>query len=76
MEVLCETDFVGRNPMFSELAHEIALHIAAMDPRDVPELLGQPYVKDQDKTIAEFLTSYIAKLGENIKISRFSRFSL
>ncbi len=28
----CETDFVARNPEFGKLAHEIAMHIAAMDP--------------------------------------------
>src|SRR3989338_10102670 len=30
LELLCETDFVARNPMFVELAHECAMHIAAM----------------------------------------------
>ncbi len=28
----CETDFVARNPSFRELAHDIAMHIAAMNP--------------------------------------------
>ncbi|MBI5644729.1 elongation factor Ts [Candidatus Kaiserbacteria bacterium] len=28
----CETDFVSRNPDFSKLAYEIAMHIAAMRP--------------------------------------------
>jgi elongation factor Ts len=30
--LLCETDFVARNEKFKSLAHDIALHIAAMDP--------------------------------------------
>lgn len=31
-ELFCETDFVARNPDFRALAHDIALHIAAMSP--------------------------------------------
>ena len=33
VEVHCETDFVARNDDFKEFAHEVALHIAAMNPR-------------------------------------------
>ncbi|MFO7536800.1 MAG: translation elongation factor Ts [Chloroflexota bacterium] len=33
VEVNCETDFVARNEQFQELAHDIALHVAAMSPR-------------------------------------------
>jgi elongation factor Ts len=33
VEVNCETDFVARTPEFKELAHEVALQIAAADPR-------------------------------------------
>lgn len=41
LELNCETDFVARNEQFRELAHNIALHIAAASPRylrveDVP----------------------------------------
>ena len=32
VELFSETDFVARNPLFKELAHDIALHIAAMRP--------------------------------------------
>jgi elongation factor Ts len=32
LELNCETDFVARNERFKELAHDIALHIAAMNP--------------------------------------------
>jgi len=76
VELLCETDFVARNPLFGELAHEVAMHIAAMDPRDGQELLNQPYVRDQDLTVEQLVTQYIAKLGENIKIGQFSRLQL
>lgn len=41
VEVNCETDFVARNEQFQELAHDLALHIAALapkylEPEDVP----------------------------------------
>jgi len=76
VELLCETDFVARNPLFTELAHELAMHIAAMDPKDIDELLEQPYIKNQDITIHDLIIDYIAKLGENIKVNRFVRFQL
>lgn len=76
VELLCETDFVARNPLFSQLAHELAMHIAAMDPQDGRELLGQPYIRDQDLSVEQLVAQYIAKLGENIKIGKFSRLQL
>ena len=39
-------------------------------------LLEQTFVKDTDKTVADLITETVAKLGENILISRFSRFQL
>lgn len=33
VEVSCETDFVAKNQTFKDLVHEIALHIAASDPK-------------------------------------------
>ena len=32
VELFCETDFVARNPAFKELAHDIALQVAALRP--------------------------------------------
>lgn len=76
VEVFCETDFVARNPLFKEFAHDIALHIAAMSPEDMSSLLTQPFVKDQDKTIGGYLNESIGKFGENMRIGRFVRFEL
>jgi elongation factor Ts len=39
-------------------------------------LVDQPYIKDQNITVATLVTQQIAKLGENIQIRRFSRFVL
>jgi len=69
----CETDFVAKNPDFRELAHDLAMQVASMAPQSADELLEQPFIKDQNITVKELLTNYIAKLGENIKIGEFSR---
>lgn len=76
LKLLCETDFVARNEQFQELGHELAMHIAASNPQGVEELLTQPYVRDQDLTVDVLVKNYIAKLGENIRISEFCRFSI
>ena len=39
-------------------------------------LMEQPFIKDEDKTIEEFLKEKIATLGENMQIRRFARFSI
>lgn len=76
VELRSETDFVARNEQFRQLAHDIAMQVASMDPKDVDELLAQPFVKNQDLTVDELIKEYIGKLGEKIKIEKFVRFSL
>lgn len=76
VELQCETDFVARTPDFKNLAHELALQIASMDPTDVDELLHQEYIRDSARTIKDLVAEVIAKTGENIKIKRFVRFEL
>jgi elongation factor Ts len=121
LELNSESDFVARNEDFRHLAHEIAVHIAAAEPRylrreDVPSdvldreraifeaqaneqkkppqviekivqgklndfykrevLLDQPFAKDDKRTVDQMLKEAIAKLGENITISRFARFKV
>ncbi len=76
LKLLCETDFVARNEQFKKLGHELAMHVAAMNPKDAEELLTQPYVRDQDLIVDVLVKNYIAKLGENIRISEFCRFEI
>jgi elongation factor Ts len=121
VEVNCESDFVARTDDFQTLVREIAMQIAAADPRyirreDVPAaeleqeraifraqfegsgkppqvvekivegkltsffertvLLDQPSIRDGAVTIAQFIAQRVAKLGENITVSRFARFKL
>ena len=39
-------------------------------------LLEQPFVKDPQKSVKDYITETIAKTGENISISRFIRYQL
>lgn len=76
VEMLCETDFVARTTDFKNLCHEIAMQIAAMNPKDVPAVLKQEYIRDASKTIEDLVKQAIGKLGENIVIKRFERFEI
>jgi len=76
VEVNCETDFVARTDGFKNLAHEVVMQVAAMDPKDVNALLKQEYIRDSSKTIGTLVTETIAKVGENIVIKKFVRFEL
>lgn len=76
VKLFCETDFVARTEQFKELGHELALHIAAMDPINIDDLLLQVYVRDSGLTVDALIKDYIAKLGENIRIGEFCRFEI
>lgn len=91
VELNCETDFVARTDEFKELAHCLAMQVTALDPKyvdkkDVPEdagiepdeacLLLQQYIKDPTKTVNDIIVETIAKVGENIRVSRFIRYEL
>jgi elongation factor Ts len=87
VEVNCESDFVARTEDFQGLAGDIAAHIAEMKPKAVrleevteaerarfqahEALYEQKFTKDKNTTVGELVKTKIAKLGENINISRF-----
>ena len=91
VELNCETDFVARTPEFQELAHNLAMQVAAQEPlciteEQMPEdtdtepeiacLLLQAFIKDPEKTIQDLITETAARVGENVRVSRFARFEL
>jgi elongation factor Ts len=92
VEVNCESDFVARTDEFLSLTADVAAHIAETKPKavrleDVTEaerenfkaheaLYEQKFARTESGTVAEFVKSKIAKLGENINISRFSLFQV
>lgn len=76
VEILCETDFVARNDEFQEMARNIALHVVAMNPTSVEELLKQEFIKDPGQDIEHYLKSISGKIGEKFVISRFIRYEV
>lgn len=92
VEVQCETDFVARTDTFRELARNIAMQVAAMNPAVIaPDdrvhhevegsdeevcLLSQPFIRDGSRTIGSLISDTVAKTGENIRVRRFVRFEL
>jgi elongation factor Ts len=91
IELNCETDFVARTNEFKELAHNLAMQVAAQDPQYVSKeeisqgdereieaacLLLQPYIRDTSKTVQDIIVETIVMVGENIKVGRFARFEL
>ena len=50
VEVNCESDFVARSDDFKTLVHDIAMHIAASDPRFVrkEDITPEAYEKEKD----------------------------
>lgn len=121
LQLGCETDFVAKTDDFKNLAYDIAMHAAAMNPlnispdevshelvekereiwkeqlknegkndkmidniltgkekkfREENALLKQQFVKDPEKTIEQVLVDAQTRMGENIKIVRFSRFTV
>ena len=91
VELNCETDFVARTEDLKSLAHNVAMQVAAMSPKYVDEgelpddgggspqevcLLRQPFIRDNELTVQDVVNETIAKVGENVRVRRFSRFSL
>jgi elongation factor Ts len=76
LQLGCETDFVARNDEFKQLAHELAMQIAAMDPEDIDDLLAQRYIRNPKQKVSEIIKSVIAKIGENIQIEKFERYEI
>ncbi|MBI4991318.1 translation elongation factor Ts [Candidatus Gottesmanbacteria bacterium] len=76
LEINCETDFVARTDDFKNLSHELCLQIASMNPKDIKTLLKQEYIREPSITVEQLVKQVIGKLGENITISRFTRYQL
>lgn len=76
LELRCETDFVAHSDPFRELAHNLVMHIAAMNPANIEAMLKQPYIRDDKTTIEALVKGVVAKTGENVQVARFCRYEL
>lgn len=71
VKIGCETDFVAKTQELKVLAHEIALQVVSMEPKNIDELLDQDYIRDDKKKVGDLIKETIAKVGENIKVVDF-----
>ena len=76
VELLCETDFVAKNKLFRDLAHDLALQVASMEAKTAEELEKQEFIKDPSKKVSDLVRAVITKTGENIRIGRIHRVEL
>ena len=74
IEVNSETDFVAKNEEFKTFVENVANQVLKTNPKDVEELLAQPAMFEEGKTVQEALIGKIATIGENLSIRRFVRF--
>ena len=91
VELGCESDFVARTEEFQQMAHDLAMQVAAMFPvyltgEDIEEgderpaaqvaLLSQPFIKNGSSSVGELVRELAAKMGENVRVIRFQRFAV
>ncbi len=91
VELGCESDFVARTEEFQQMAHDLAMQVAAMSPAylsedDIEEgeerpaaqvaLLSQPFIKNGSSSVGELVRELAAKMGENVRVIRFQRFAV
>jgi elongation factor Ts len=69
-EVNCESDFVARTPDFQQLMGNVLSEI-----EKAGDAANDVWLKDPQGPIGKLLTPVIAKLGENMAVSRFVRYA-
>lgn len=79
VELSCETDFVANNEQFLQLAHDIAMHIAASEPLCVDNPEADPVIakmieEERKKAMEEFKSKSKAMI-ENIVTGKIKKFS-
>ncbi|WP_148715634.1 translation elongation factor Ts [Chitinolyticbacter meiyuanensis] len=73
VEVNCETDFVGKDETFVALAKAAAKAVAVHNPANIEALAG--CATDSGETVEDVRKAAIAKLGENMTLRRFERYT-
>ena len=75
VEVNCETDFVAKDANFAAFAEAVAERALVGDAASVDDLLGRPLHAGEETTVDQAREALVAKLGENMNVRRFVRFS-
>ncbi|MCB2292077.1 translation elongation factor Ts [Clostridium algoriphilum] len=76
VEVNCETDFVADNEEFITLTKNIAMQAVQTNSTTIGEFSDEKYITDAAMTVNDAVTALIAKLGENMSVRRFQKFSI
>jgi elongation factor Ts len=79
VEVNCETDFVARTEDFRSLVRYVAEQVAATPAgslETVGSLLDQPWIRDPSRTVGDLVNETSARVGENVRVRRFTRFRI
>ena len=76
VEFNCETDFVAANEDFTNMAKNLARQAASSASNSVEEFVEEKYIADSNLTVKDAATALIAKLGENMNVRRFTKFSV
>jgi elongation factor Ts len=74
LEFNCETDFVAANEEFIAFADRLAQMAVETSATTVEELVNEKF--DDEATVSDRLKALIAKLGENMTVRRFTKFSI
>lgn len=74
VELNCETDFVAANEDFVAFAARLAEMASTTSAASVEEFVSEKF--NDEQTVTEALTALIAKLGENMTVRRFEKFSV
>ncbi|KQV60428.1 elongation factor Ts [Pelomonas sp. Root1217] len=76
IEVNCETDFVSKNDAFLAFVNALAGLVAETNPADVAALSALPLSQEGfGPTVEDVRKGLIGKIGENMTIRRFQRYS-
>lgn len=76
VELNCETDFVAANEEFKTLASNVAKMAASTNASTIEDFVEEKYIADNSISIKDAVTALIAKLGENMNLRRFEKFSI
>ena len=76
LELNCETDFVANTDDFKSLGSDIIKHIKNSEFSQLDDILNEKFINDNNKKVKDVITDAVGRLGENIVLSRFCKYSV
>ncbi|HEX9996156.1 MAG TPA: translation elongation factor Ts [Abditibacterium sp.] len=72
IEVNCQTDFVGKNDAFRAIVADLAYQAAYSGNADIEAFLAAKFIKDESKTVREYIVEGMSAVSENIVVKRIA----